>query len=111
MTASDYDVTVLKQKSGRMLQRLRVVHVSRDVNLDPYQQDIYDERGRLVTTVQYSNYQRFGDLRFPTEIVINRPYDEYTLKVSVQKLTPNQEMDDDQFQLQVPAGITPEMLK
>ena len=106
----DYDLTVLKQKSGKQLQRLRVVHINR-VDLQPYQQDIYDEAGRIVTTVQYTNYQRFGDLRFPTEIVINRPFDEYTLKVTVQKLTPNQKMDDDQFQLQIPDTITVEKMK
>ena len=106
----DYDVTVLRTKSGKTLQRLRVVHINR-VDLEPYQQDIYDENGRLVTTVQYSNYQKFGDLEFPTEIVINRPIDEYTLKVTVQKLTPNQKMDDDQFELEIPSGVTVETLK
>ena len=106
----DYDLTVLKQISGQRLQRLRVVHINR-VDLQPYQQDIYDEAGRIVTTVQYSSYQRFGDLRFPTQIVINRPADEYTLKITVTKLTPNQKLDDDQFQLQIPETITVEKMK
>ena len=106
----DYDVTVLKQKAGKQLERLRVIHINR-VDLQPYQQDIYDEAGRIVTTVQYANYQRFGDLRFPTEIIINRPSDEYTLKVTVQKLIPNQKMEDDQFQLQIPETITVEKMK
>ena len=106
----DYDLTVLKELTGKHLQRLRVVHINR-VDLQPYQQDIYDEAGRIVTTVQYSNYQRFGDLPFPTEIVINRPADEYTLKVTVTRLTPNQKLDDDQFQLQIPETITVEQMK
>ncbi len=106
----DYDVTVLKQKSGKILERLRVIHFNR-VDLEPYQQDIYDPQGRLVTTVQYSNYQKFGDLQFPTEIVINRPIDEYTVKITVQKLTPNQEMEDNQFELQIPSGVTMETMK
>jgi outer membrane lipoprotein-sorting protein len=106
----DYDVTVLKHKSGKTLERLRVIHISR-VDLEPYQQDIYDQQGRLVTTVQYSAYQKFGELRFPTQIVINRPLDEYTVKITVQKLTPNQEMEDNQFELELPAGVTIETIK
>ena len=106
----DYDLTILKLKSGHTLERLRVIHVSR-VDLQAYQQDIYDSTGRLATTVQYANYQKFGDLQFPTEIVINRPEDEYTLRVAVQKLTPNQKMDNDQFELQIPSGVSVEKLK
>ena len=106
----DYDISVLKMKKGRTLVRLRTIHISR-VDLEPYQQDIYDETGRIVTTVQYSKYQAFGDLQFPTEIAIDRPLDKYSLKVVVQKLTPNQKIEDDQFELQLPAGVQVETLK
>ncbi|SFS01874.1 protein of unknown function [Granulicella pectinivorans] len=106
----DYDIAVMKVKSGRTMVRLRTIHISR-TDLEPYQQDIYDENGRIVTTVQYSKYQTFGDLQFPTEIAIDRPLDKYSLKVAVQKLTPNQKIDDDQFELQLPTGVTVETLK
>lgn len=106
----DYDISVLKMKAGHTLQRLRTIHISR-VDLEPYQQDIYDDTGKIVTTVQYSKYQTFGDLQFPTEIAIDRPVDKYSLKVVVQKLTPNQKIEDDQFDLQLPTGVTVETLK
>ena len=106
----DYDLSVLKMKQGHTLERLRTIHISR-VDLEPYQQDIYDESGKIATTVQYTKYQAFGDLQFPTEIAIDRPLDKYSLKVLVQKLTANQKIDDDQFELQLPSGVTVETLK
>jgi outer membrane lipoprotein-sorting protein len=106
----DYDLSVLKMGSGHTMQRLRTIHISR-TDLQPYQQDIYNESGKIVTTVQYSKYQTFGDLQFPTEIAIDRPLDKYSLKVVVQKLTANQKIEDDQFELQLPAGVTVETLK
>jgi outer membrane lipoprotein-sorting protein len=106
----DYDISVMKKKDGRFLQKTRTIHVSR-TDLQPYQQDIYDDNGKVVTTVQYSKYQAFGDLQFPTEIAIDRPVDKYSLKIVVQKLTPNQKIDDDQFELQLPTGVQVETLK
>lgn len=106
----DYDVTVLRPKSGKTLERVRVIHINR-VDLQPYQQDIYDTMGRIVTTVQYAKYQKFGELSFPTDIVITRPQDEYTLRISVQKLTAGQKMEDDQFDLPIPSGVAVETLK
>jgi len=103
----DYDLAVLRKPTGgssdNILETARVVHYSR-VTLLPYQQDIYDEKGRIVTSVRYDNYQKFGDLDFPMSIDIRRPYDEYELKVVVSKLTPNKPLDDDQFQIEIPAG-------
>jgi hypothetical protein len=105
----DYDLAVLHRapssSPANILGALRVVHYSR-VTLLPYQQDIYDEKGRIVTSVLYSGYQRYGDINFPTQIDIHRPYDELELKVTITKLTPNTTLDDDQFNLQIPAGTT-----
>ena len=74
--------------------------------LKPYKQDIYDAAGRIVTTVLYSNYQHYGDIDFPAQIDISRPFDEYALKITITKLTPNETLDDEQFHLEIPAGMT-----
>jgi outer membrane lipoprotein-sorting protein len=109
----DYDLTILRNKSGNIDDVLRVVHFNR-VTLLPYRQDIYDERGRLTTTVTYDGYQKFtytdkdekaGEVQFPTAINIDRPLDQYSLKVTITKLTPNQAMEPDQFELCIPAGF------
>jgi outer membrane lipoprotein-sorting protein len=101
----DYDLAIMAKKTTNILQTKRVVHYSR-VDLLPYRQDTYDDAGRVVTTVMYSNYQRYGEIEFPSEIDISRPFDELSLKITVTKLTPNLHLDDEQFQLEIPAGMT-----
>jgi outer membrane lipoprotein-sorting protein len=108
----DYDLAIIargpKADSGpasNILQTKRVIHYSRET-LKPYQQDIYDAAGRIVTTVAYSNYQHYGEIDFPSEIDITRPFDEYALKITITKLTPNEPLDDEQFNVPIPPGMT-----
>jgi outer membrane lipoprotein-sorting protein len=115
----DYDLVILGQpKSGHpksgsedgtlaasILTTRRVIHYSRETLL-PYKQDIYDETGRVVTSVNYGRYQKYGEIEFPGEIDITRPFDEYALKITIVKLTPNPTLDDEQFKLEIPAGMT-----
>jgi len=101
----DYDLAVLKQKQGNTLRLERIVHISR-VTMLPFQQDIYDVEGRVVTRATYERYETFNGIQFPTLINISRPIDEYALKVDVTKLTLNQKLEDDQFELKIPPGVT-----
>ena len=103
MEEPDYDLTIMKQKDGKVLQTLRVVHINR-VNMLPYRQDIYNDDGQIVTQAKYDKYQTSGGQEFPTLITIERPLDEYTLKVQITKLTLNEKLEDDQFELKIPAG-------
>lgn len=101
----DYDLAVSRTKSGNVLETVRVIHISR-VTLKPYQQDVYDHAGRLVTTIAYSNYKRFGDIDVPMNILISRPIDQYTLQITVDKITMNEQLDDEQFVLKIPNDIS-----
>jgi len=100
----DYDLTVSRGKSGNVLETVRVIHIGR-ATLRPYEQDVYDHAGRLVTVVTYSNYQKFGDIDFPMSILISRPLDQYTLLITVNKLTLNQQLDDEQFVPTIPENV------
>jgi outer membrane lipoprotein-sorting protein len=104
----DYDLTILEHKSGEpnphVLDRVRVIHISR-VTLLPYEQDLYDDAGRLVTTINYDKFQKFGDLMYPMSIFLKRPIDEYTLQIDVTKLVLNQPLDDEGFKLVIPEGV------
>jgi len=82
---------------------LRVIHID-STNLLPYQQDIYDAAGNVATKAYYSDYQYYENTPFPTNIHIERPQDHYSLTVVITKLTLNQKLDDDQFELSIPAG-------
>ncbi len=100
----DYDVAILAQPQGQTVHTERVVHISR-TNLLPYQQDIYDASGRVATRATYSNYQSYGDIKFPNLIVITRPLDEYTLTLTITKIAFNEKLEDDQFELKIPDNI------
>jgi outer membrane lipoprotein-sorting protein len=100
----DYDLQVLSQPQGQTAHTHRVIHISR-TNLLPYQQDIYDDSGDVVTRAVYSNYQNYGDIPFPSKIVITRPIDQYSLTVTITKLTLNQKLDNDQFEMKIPDTV------
>jgi outer membrane lipoprotein-sorting protein len=101
---ADYDLEILDQPIGQTAHTVRLIHISR-ASLLPYQQDIYDTDGNVVTRAVYSNYQSFNDVLFPMKIEIKRPLDQYTLTVTLTKLTLNQKLDDDQFELKIPEGV------
>ena len=101
----DYTLAVLKKSKGNMLQLERVVHFSR-ITLLPFQQDIYDDKGQVVTSAMYDKYQDFNGIQFPMLIDIRRPLDEYELKLQVTKVTLNQPLANDQFELKIPPGVT-----
>jgi outer membrane lipoprotein-sorting protein len=100
----DYELTILEPPQGKAAHTLRVIHIGRSTLL-PYQQDIYDPYGNIVTQAFYSNYQDFSGIPFPMKIEIKRPQDQYGLTITVTKLTVNQKLDDDQFELNFPEGV------
>ena len=106
----DYDLTVSEIKSGNVLRTVRVVHISR-VTMLPFQQDTYDEKGEIVTRTMYDKYQTINGVDFPSVVNIIRPIDQYELKVQITKLTLNEDLPDDQFKLDIPAGVTVQALK
>jgi outer membrane lipoprotein-sorting protein len=103
----DYDLVVLKRRDAvsNVMLRERLIHINR-LDMLPFQQDIYDAAGQIVTQAIYENYRSFGDQQFPTLITIWRPQDQYSLKIQITKLTLNQDFDSDQFELKIPDGVT-----
>ncbi len=99
-----YDLQVLAQPEGQMVRTLRVVHIN-STDLLPYQQDIYDKDGQVVTKAIYSDYQFYGDTPYPSTIVIQRPRDHYSLTVTITNLALNHKLEDDQFDLKIPENI------
>ncbi|MBS1800079.1 MAG: hypothetical protein JSS95_09665 [Acidobacteria bacterium] len=107
-----YAVQILSKPDGsdRTVNTIRVIHIN-SIDLLPYQQDIYDADGKVITKAYYSNYQFYGTTPFPSTIVIERPRDHYSLTINIAKLTLNGHLDDDQFELKIPEGINVETLK
>jgi len=103
----DYDIQFLSRPTGLVAQSLRVIHIGR-ATLLPYRQDIYNAEGKVATQALYSNYQKFGDVNFPSKIEIQRPLDELSLTITLDKKTTfNQELDPNTFVLDpIPATYT-----
>jgi outer membrane lipoprotein-sorting protein len=100
----DYELTILEPPQSNIAHTLRVIHIGRS-SLLPYQQDIYDQNGYVVTQAFYTNYQTIGDIPFPMKIEIKRPQDQYGLSITITKLTLNQKLEDDQFELKFPESV------
>ena len=96
----DYDLQFLSQPDGKVERSLRVIHIGR-IDLLPYRQDIYNADGKVETQADYSDYQHFGDVNFPSKIVIQRPLDELTLTITfIKKTTFNQPLDPNTFEFE-----------
>jgi hypothetical protein len=102
----DYDLQFLSQPEGKVARSLRVIHIGR-IDLLPYRQDIYNADGKVETQADYSDYKKFGDVRFPSKIVIQRPLDELSLTITLSpKTTFNENQDPDTFAMPaIPASF------
>jgi hypothetical protein len=100
----EYALGVFRQNTNtNVLIPERVIHVSR-VDLLPSGEDIYDKDGNIQTQAVYGPYESFGEFRFPGSITIKRPLEEYQIVITFQKVTVNQPLPDNQFQLDIPKG-------
>jgi hypothetical protein len=95
----EYDIGIYRNVANSTeLKTQRVIHVGRS-SLLPYQQDIYNEKGQLVTVATYDNYKMYGQTVFPSRVTIRRPLDQLSLTLNITQLAVNQKLDDDQFEM------------
>ena len=106
LAISEYNLTIVRRRPGSQeLIPERVIHFNR-ASLLPDGVDIYDSSGTLQTQAVYGDYATFGTVRFPSTITIRRPVDEYQIVLSFQKLTLNQPLPADEFEMKIPDGYT-----
>jgi hypothetical protein len=75
---------------------------------------IYGPAGKLISDIHLDEWQVAapaassaivnGNLEFPRHITMQRPHDDYKLEIKVKKVTLNEAISDDRFQLQQPPG-------
>jgi outer membrane lipoprotein-sorting protein len=106
----NYHIVVIRRGTGASWHLYRKIYFSR-ADLQPYRQTIYDEKGSITTDAMYSDPQDFGGVRFPSLIEIQRPQEEYSIAIKMVKLTLNEPLKAEQFQLETPAGATVTELK
>lgn len=71
-------------------------------NMTVHQQIVYDQQGAVVTDATYQVYEQYNGVNFPRVIEIQRPQEEYTIRLIVEKMTINEPLRDDQFTLEQP---------
>jgi outer membrane lipoprotein-sorting protein len=110
-----YILTLLRQADGGKLEIARKIWFDRaDLRVSRVQ--LYGAAGRLDSDVTYSDWQPVGAApaaggvgaatqpRYPRDVHIWRPQDDYKLEISILKLTVNEEISADRFELAQPAG-------
>jgi outer membrane lipoprotein-sorting protein len=101
----EYILNIVHRKPGSQeLYPVRVVTFRRE-DLQPYQQDLYDDAGILQTQVIYGAYQDFDGVKYPSKITMRRPQEEYQLVMTVERVNQNVSLSDEQFQVKVPEGM------
>ena len=98
----DYVIDIIS-RSGNDWYVSRKVIFER-LHLVPHRQIIYDVGGSVTTDATYQVYKDYDGVSFPNVIGINRPQEEYSIRLTVEKLTINEPLRDDQFALQQPPG-------
>jgi hypothetical protein len=64
----------------------------------------YDLDGRLASDVRYSDWGSFGALKYPRQIIMDRPASDYKLQIGVVRLTLDEAISADRFALKQPPG-------
>ncbi|HEX8926159.1 MAG TPA: DUF4292 domain-containing protein, partial [Terriglobales bacterium] len=100
----DYRLQIIRRAPNGNWYLARRIYFDRE-NLRIYRQRIFDQQGNLTTDATYSDYQDFNGVPFPTRIEIVRPIEEYTIGLHILKLTLNEDLKPEQFDLQQPAGV------
>jgi hypothetical protein len=85
---------------GQLLEKLWIDRTDLQIS----RKQVFAKDGRIETDVEYSNYQTDGESSFPHTVVIQRPIEEYTLKMAFQKAALNQKLPEDAFNLERPDG-------
>lgn len=98
----DYAVVVIRKDDKGFYLSRRIVFSRTD--LLPHEQYIYNRNGQLATFARYENFGDHGGIMFPGSIEIQRPIEETAITLTVQKLTLNEPLKDDQFVLVQPPG-------
>lgn len=104
----DYILTVIKTSGGVPRLERKIIFDRTDLN--PHEQVIYNDEGKIATDAKYAEYKDYGGLSFPSRIEIFRPQEEYDITLNMLKVDINAPLTDEQFVLDQPDGAQVEHL-
>jgi hypothetical protein len=99
-----YVVGVFEKGSNGDLNLRRQIWFDRvDLRIDRVQ--FYGPEGVYLEGVRYADYKDFQGLWYPTRIKVTRPVEDYGLSITVQRVTFNQPIAPEKFELKQPQGV------
>ena len=99
-----YVVGVLDAGDNGALNLKRQIWFDRkDLRIDRI--EFFGRQGVYLEGVQYAAYQDFQGIRYPTRIKLTRPVEDYALSINLQKVTFNQPIAPEKFELKQPQGV------
>ncbi len=96
-----YILTLLRKAPS--LEILRKIWFDRS-DLSFARIQVYGPGGRLVSDIRYAGWQPVADIRYPRQIWLARPHDDYQLEIRITQLTLNEAIAANRFQLEQPPG-------
>ena len=99
-----YYVFSFFDNSGSEPQLQEKLWIDRNDMMEVSRKQLFDKEGRLETDVDYQNYAGEGGQRYPKVIIIHRPIEDFTVKMTFQQTTMNEKLDAKIFDLPRPEG-------
>jgi outer membrane lipoprotein-sorting protein len=101
---ADYVIDVIARNDHGWFLSRKIVFSRTD--LLPHRQILYAPSGDVVTNALYENYKEDYGVRYPWEIEIAWPQEEYYITLALVKLDLNRPLADEKFVLEQPAGAS-----
>jgi hypothetical protein len=98
-----YYVVNFYDTSSPELELLEKIWIDRQ-DLEVVRKQVFGKEGKLETDVALQEYHREGQVSYPKVIVIRRPNEDATVKITFQSTTMNQPVDAKIFDLPRPEG-------
>ena len=64
----------------------------------------YDAGGKIASDIRYTGWDAFESVKYPRQIGLSRPANDYALQIGITKATFNEPLPDDRFVLRKPPG-------
>ena len=113
-SSSFYVLTVVrtgesKSASGASASKTEDWEIARKIwfdraDLNVARIDTFDSGGKPTAIVRYTTWDAFGEVHYPRQILLDRPQNDYQLHLAITKLTANEPITPDRFDLSQPSG-------
>lgn len=102
-TQAEYTLLVLQPDGAGVEHLVRKVIFSR-YDLLPRQAMFYRPDGTVATRAEYGEFLEYGGVSFPSQVLIERPDEEYSIRLLIETAKFNEPLPDSDFVLKQPAG-------